>query len=190
MTRSLLGFAALFLALASAAPARAADVSELRGVLGFTIGEYGAFQPTPAMTSLELGGRCVCPDFCRMELPGAHVSVRWTRRLGACGADLMTMEGDLAALNPALLAPGVGPVLAMSRAGIEARYGRPTTTSEIGGEQMAYCRLSGDVPESELDALSLEILVYAFRFEQGRLAALRVTTSPVCPTAVFVPAAN
>jgi hypothetical protein len=162
------------------------DLSELRTLFGITVGR--AATPPGNLTSLERRGRCLCPDFCRRDLPelagGAHLSSRWALRAGVCRADLVTAEASPLSLQRLPNAEPAMTVFGLSRAEIEARYGRPSKSSVVAGGQLTYCDALPDEPPP---TVGFDLIFYSFLLANDRVTAIRVGTTGYCPDHAFLP---
>ena len=187
MTRATLALSLASILLTLAAPAHAADIKELRTLLGVTVGKFDAAGPPATMTSMPSGFPCRCPDFCRMDIKnagiGTSISVRWTTRGALCGADMMTVQSTTGALI-GVDAPNIAPLYGMSPAEIAARYGKPTGTVSIAEGQFVYCELLDNAPDA---ALTSDLIYFGFQFSGDRLTAIRVGSGAVCPDYPFLP---
>jgi len=180
--------ATLVAAAIFAAPAHAADIRELRTILGITIGKFDTARPPASMTSMPTGFPCRCPDFCRLDLAnagsGTSISVRWDSHGTECGANLITVQstsGELAGVD----APNIAPLYGKSPDEIIARYGKPSGTRGVTEGQFVYCELLDDGPGGS--ALTGDLLYFGFQFSTGRLTAIRVGSGQVCPDYPFIP---
>jgi hypothetical protein len=118
------------------------------------------------------------------------MSARWEREDTVCRADLVTIEASPLRQPPASISEASLELFGLSQEQIIARYGPPRSISEIAGGQLIYCGLVSDYVRSGGGQAPNELIFTAFKFDNGRLQAIRVGMTGNCPFNGFLPAAG